>query len=53
MAYKITIKGEQLIEWLEKVDGSIFDKIGDDDRIERIELNYSDDVTITIGKEDE
>jgi hypothetical protein len=49
MAFTITIKGNDLIEWIENNKGGVYENIKEDDRITNIQLRYGDDITVTIG----
>ena len=52
MAYKLTVDGDQLMEFLDKWDGKLFENLKEDDIITRVEVDYAGDVTFIIGQED-
>lgn len=53
MAYKVTIRGSDLINLLEDWFGNVYQNIKEEDRITEIRLRFGDEVEITIGEEEE
>jgi len=49
--YQVKISHDELIELLAKYDNDIYPNIKESDRIEKVEINYSSEIIITIGEE--
>ena len=50
--YQVKISHDELIELLANYDKDVYPNIKENDRIEAVKINYSDEIIITIGQEE-